>query len=137
MSPEVPEQCFSSITIQWRGEGREKSYLMFGVSKENYAEQINYLGALKKDWSINLYSGARHNEGSSNAYGQPGMVVDEYTCEVNRKEGKVSFLKNGTHFGWFAAFEDDELKNGPLYFAVSCGWAGQSIRVICGESRLL
>jgi len=72
--------------------------LYFGISKEDYKEE-RWLGVFKRDWAIDLYEGTKWNDWNNFVYGDPGKVTDEYTCEVDRKAGKVKFYKNGSNMG--------------------------------------
>ena len=46
MSPCVPTDSVSSVTIKWLAEGKEKNGFLFGISKEHFANG-KYLGELK------------------------------------------------------------------------------------------
>ena len=72
----------------------------------------------------------KYNNGEKIEYGAEGKVGNTYTCFVNRNEGSVKFIHNNKDLG--VAFADEAIKVGPLYFAVSCGGKGQSVRIVKG-----
>ena len=111
------------MTIQCMSQGNDHNYsLMFGISKHKFGE-LKRLGRLKYDWSINLDDGKKWNNNEYGKYGEEGKVGDTYTCVVNRKEGSVKFIHNGKDLG--EAFKEEAIKEGTLYFAISCLYEGQ------------
>jgi len=59
MSPCLGDDCFNSVTIKLVNKGSKKGTLMFGVSKQHFAEDC-YLGEMEHDWSMNLFRGTKH-----------------------------------------------------------------------------
>ena len=117
------------MTIQYMSQGDydENENLRFGISKHKYGEWKR-LGDLKYDWSIDLINGKKYNNKKEIKYGEEGKVGDIYTCVVNRKEGSVKFIHNGKDLG--VAFKDEAINEGALYFAVSCTYEGQWVKIL-------
>ena len=117
MSPCVPIGCVSSVTIQFIAEGETRSALMFGISKQRFTEGT-YLGSMKQDWSIDLHRNGKYNDAKCISYEHVGMAGDTFKCEIDRNTGSVRFYHNDQDLG--KAFQNDDIKEGTLHFAVSC-----------------
>jgi len=60
MKTEIPEGKIARMRIKYL-EGKANKFIMFGVSKENYDDEL-YLGGKESDWSINLKNGRKYHD---------------------------------------------------------------------------
>ena len=56
MSPFLPKNYISTVTILYKNKGDKTDWLMFGCTKEDFWEATD-LGDRKKDWCIDLSDG--------------------------------------------------------------------------------